>query len=435
MIRRIQALNYRCFHYADVTLDGSFHVLVGPNASGKSTLFDVVAFLGDFVADGLEAAVKKRTRNFQDLVWGRPKCDPGFELALEFDIPEAIKDKLPDGGDYRLFRYEVAIREGDDGLCCIGSEGGFLVPRLSSTRSRSGPFTYPFGQPGRSFPSKGPIPESILTDKNKWDLKWVFYKPAEGEDRFSSETSTSFLLPTWMTSIAFGRRRSTLGNLPESPEHFPVTTHVKRILGTGLCKLFLDSHRLRQASPPDGRRALFLPDGSNLPWAVQRLRETNDEKFEEWLRHVRTALREIEGIRVVEREEDRHAYLMIRYATKVEVPSWAVSDGTLRLLALTLAAYLPNRDTIYLMEEPENGIHPLAVETLYQSLASVYDSQVLIATHSPVFLRCAEPKEILCFAKNEEGATDIIRGDLHPLLLGWKNSADTDLLFASEIIG
>ena len=43
MIRRIQALNYRCLRYADVRLD-RFHVLVGPNASGKSTLFDVVAF-------------------------------------------------------------------------------------------------------------------------------------------------------------------------------------------------------------------------------------------------------------------------------------------------------------------------------------------------------------------------------------------------------
>lgn len=71
MIRRIQALNYRCLRYADVTLD-RFHVLVGPNASGKSTLLDVVAFLGDVVSEGLVEAVEKRTRNFQDLVWKRP---------------------------------------------------------------------------------------------------------------------------------------------------------------------------------------------------------------------------------------------------------------------------------------------------------------------------------------------------------------------------
>ena len=55
MIRRIQALNYRCLRYVDVSLD-RFHVLIGPNASGKSTLFDAIAFLGDLVRDGLERA-------------------------------------------------------------------------------------------------------------------------------------------------------------------------------------------------------------------------------------------------------------------------------------------------------------------------------------------------------------------------------------------
>ena len=179
----------------------------------------------------------------------------------------------------------------------------------------------------------------------------------------------------------------------------------------------------------------FVPDGSNLPWAIQTLRDLDPDKFREWLNHVRTALREIEDIRIVQREDDRHAYLMLRHATGVEVPSWTVSDGTLRLLALTLVAYLPDSGRIYLMEEPENGIHPMAIETVYQSLASVYDSQVLVATHSPVFLSCAEPDEILCFAKNEDGATDIVLGSRHPRLEDWKSSADLNLLFASEVLG
>jgi hypothetical protein len=33
---------------------------------------------------------------------------------------------------------------------------------------------------------------------------------------------------------------------------------------------------------------------------------------------------------------------MIRYKNGIEVPSWALSDGTLRLLALTLLAYVPD---------------------------------------------------------------------------------------------
>lgn len=126
---------------------------------------------------------------------------------------------------------------------------------------------------------------------------------------------------------------------------------------------------------------------------------------------------------------------MLRHVAGVEVPSWAVSDGTLRLLALTLAAYLPDSGKICLMEEPENGIHPMAIETVYQSLVSVYDSQVLVATHSPIFLSCAAPEEILCFAKNKRGATDIISGHRHPRLAEWKGSADITQLFASEVFG
>ena len=114
------------------------------------------------------------------------------------------------------------------------------------------------------------------------------------------------------------------------------------------------------------------------------------------------------------------------------VPSWLVSDGTLRLLALTLLAYLPEQDSIYLIEEPENGIHPKAVEGVFQSLSSVYQGQVLVATHSPLFLGLAEPSQLLCFAKNPSGAVDIVSGDKHPALQNWRGEMDLcGILFLS----
>ena len=106
MISRIQALNYRCLRHVDIHLD-SFHILVGPNASGKSTLLDVIGFLSDLVRGGLVEAMEKRTQNFQDLVWNRPKRNMGFELAVEFDVPPRIVDALPDEIDRQRLRYEV----------------------------------------------------------------------------------------------------------------------------------------------------------------------------------------------------------------------------------------------------------------------------------------------------------------------------------------
>ncbi|MBM4388409.1 MAG: ATP-binding protein, partial [Deltaproteobacteria bacterium] len=118
-----------------------------------------------------------------------------------------------------------------------------------------------------------------------------------------------------------------------------------------------------------------------------------------------------------------------------KVPSWMASDGTLRLLALTLPAYLKNFKGVYLIEEPENGVHPRAMETAYQSLSSVYDAQILLATHSPIILSMVEPSNVLCFAKTGEGATDIVNGEQHPKLKHWKGDPNLSVLFAGGVLG
>ena len=149
----------------------------------------------------------------------------------------------------------------------------------------------------------------------------------------------------------------------------------------------------------------------------------------------RTVLSDLKDIRVVEREDDRSMYLMLVYTTGVEVPSWMASDGTMRFLVITLIAYLPHAGELYLLEEPENGVHPLALHAIYDSLSSAYESQVLVATHSPAFLQLSNPDEVLCVAKNGEGATDVIRGADHPILRDWRESVDMNVLFATGVIG
>ena len=105
------------------------------------------------------------------------------------------------------------------------------------------------------------------------------------------------------------------------------------------------------------------------------------------------------------------------------------------MLALTILAYLPDIEGTLLIEEPENGIHPKAIETVFQSLSSVYNAQVLIATHSPVIISAAHIENILCFAKSTEGATDVINGNDHPDLKEWKGETPLDVLFASGVLG
>ena len=423
MITSVDALNYRCLRYLQQDL-GSFHVLVGPNASGKTTFLDVVAFLGRLVADGLDAAVSERSQNFQDLVWNR---EGGvFELALEARIPEP-KQKLVNQGGKHAFgavRYEVQV-----GLDAESGESGIFSERVVLKAARVG---VPVARNG-VFPFARLPAKTILTSKVKREARTVLTKKQGGNDYFYSEV-TPESGKGWFPSIKLGPKKSALGNLPEDEAKFPVATWLKSFLSVGVQQLMLNSLLIRKASPP-GQSRTFKPDGSNLPWVVSDLQKRAETRVRDWIGHVQTALPDLEGLRIVDREDDRHKYLVLQYRDGLEVPSWMASDGTLRLLALTLPAYLPDLSGVFLIEEPENGIHPRAVETVFQSLSSVYGAQILMATHSPVILSIVQPRQVLCFSKTDDGATDIVNGSEQPALKDWRGETNLGVLFAGGVLG
>jgi hypothetical protein len=72
---------------------------------------------------------------------------------------------------------------------------------------------------------------------------------------------------------------------------------------------------------------------------------------------------------------------------------------------------------------------------MFQSLSSVYDAQILLATHSPVILSVVKAGDVLCFAKTAEGATDIVPGNDHPSLKEWQGETNLGVLFAAGVLG
>ena len=129
-----------------------------------------------------------------------------------------------------------------------------------------------------------------------------------------------------------GDVRSTLGNLPESPETMPVASALKSVLETGVRLLRLDAQALGRPCPPRLAHSDLAPDGGNLPWVVKRLRDEHRGNFDSWLKRVRDAVPGLKDIEVAERAEDRHAYVVLRYEDGLAVPSRLESEGVLRLL-------------------------------------------------------------------------------------------------------
>jgi hypothetical protein len=287
---------------------------------------------------------------------------------------------------------------------------------------------------GSLFPALRDPPPTIVQPVNQPGSQSVVTKHRGGNDNFYGEIRNETGGKGWIPTFKLGPRRSALANLPEDETRFPAATWLKALLSDGVDQMVLDSQAMRRASPPGQSRA-FKTDGSNLPWVVDTLQSRSPERYRDWIAHLRTALSDLEDVRTVERADDRHRYLMLRYRGGLEVPSWTASDGTLRLLALTLLAYIPGLEGVYLIEEPENGVHPRAVETMYQSLSNVYDAQVLLATHSPIILSLVEPSQLLCFAKAADGATDIVLGTQHPTLKEWRGETSLGTLFAAGVLG
>ncbi len=426
MIQRIEALGYRALRYVSRSVEG-FQVLVGPNASGKSTFLDVVAFLGDVLRGGVDRAVEgdaslgipMRAPDLQHLVWLRK--GPRFELAVELAIPPGIQERL-ENPRWKLIRYEVAV-VGNKGLE-LAAENLWLRPE------RKGPGKQPVQK--ELFPDPEEPPESIVRRhgaKSPQGWRKVVSRGREPENvYFYSETTR------WNNPFKLAPEKSALANLPEDPKKFPGAIWARNLLMEGVQRITLSSRAMRNPSPP-GRAKGFLPDGSNLPWVIHELEHKHPDRLKRWIGHLKEAIPDLVGVTTREREEDRHRYLVLRFENGLQAPSWLVSDGTLRLMALTLLAYAPMVSGVYLIEEPENGIHPRAVENAFQSLSSVYDAQVLAATHSPILLSLAEPKQILCFARNPEGATDIVRGDEHPALRTWKGTVELGTLFSGGVLG
>ena len=73
-----------------------------------------------------------------------------------------------------------------------------------------------------------------------------------------------------------------------------------------------------------------------------------------------------------------------------------LSDGTLRFICLTTALLQPDPPSTIIIDEPELGLHPYAIEILAELIeATAGKTQLIISTQSPALVDYFEPKDII----------------------------------------
>ncbi|GAB4200168.1 MAG: ATP-binding protein [Sandaracinaceae bacterium] len=422
MITRIDATNYRCFEKLSIAT-GKFGVVAGANGSGKTTLLDIPVLLGDLLRSRsvssafMEPLLNRgpRASTLSELCFRHN--GGSFSLGIEAKLPDHVRDEViklstpavqKDASKHPThLRYELRFYVSEHQLA-VQNEYLFL-------------FTHSDAYEAQRLPIQG---ENASRD----DWYFIIERAYGGDTTFRPEGK--------------GARRAakiddTLPALPrlqfESKKEFPAATWLLNLLLDGV--VFFDPtwSKLRAASQPGLKRSRLLSSGENLPWLAMRLQDDDPERFALWVSHVRMALPQITAIRVREREEDHYAYFRVTYEAGFEVTSSGLSEGTLRILALTLLAYIEDAPRLLVVEEPENSIHPQAIEIVLQSLRSLYDSQVWVSTHSPVVLATAKLPELLITRLARSGAAEVLPGDEHPRLANWKGAIDLGSLFATGV--
>ena len=164
------------------------------------------------------------------------------------------------------------------------------------------------------------------------------------------------------------------------------------------------------------------PNGAHLPATLYDLAQATQRSHPGGERDVyaRVANRLselVENVRSIGVDVDDKRQLLSIVMTDLqntEHVASALSDGTLRFLALTVMESDPGSRRLLCLEEPENGMHPLRISALIELLRELavdvdepVDAdnplrQVIINTHSPSVVACV-PDDALLMAHVARG--------------------------------
>ena len=403
-ITKVWAKNFRSIEYAELELD-PLTVLVGPNASGKSNLLDVIGFLSDAVRDGLETAVNRRGGIDSIGRRGPDGTVLGPELCFRFD---SSRDVLEYGfelstvgqGNYKVlseFATLVATNR-EFGSCEVEIVDGHMTrPGLTAVTSP---------EPSNEIDEEGSVERfrARLIEHFKRGFDYQNLHLMTGEHG----GVTSNLM--WFTTA-----HSAEGGLPYSDLHFALQRENRVLPRARLYHIFpnllREPRKLADSHP-------LMSDGENLG-SVLRDMIQKESRFLPDLKHaLNYAVPGITDIRVsragsfqvVELKHDdgrngRGTWFDLSYE----------SDGTIRLLAMLTALFQEPSLPLIGLEEPELAIHPGAMAVLAENMVEAsLRGQVVVATHSPDLID-RMPVESLRAVSAESGSTKVGRIASHQL--------------------
>lgn len=402
MLTRLKVSGFKNLVDVDVRF-GSFTCVAGANGVGKSNLFDAIRFLSA-IADRplIDAALsvrdeKGRTADVRSL-FHRFGDEYANEMSFEAEmiIPAEGVDDLGQQAKASItfLRYSLTLAyRSDDSLRSLGSleiiKEELIHINLGDAKKN---LLFPHSVEWRKSAVKGKRTSSFISTEN--DQKKTVIKLHQDGVKGKPLSRLAVNLPRTVLSVA---------NAAESP-----TVLLARREMQSWRLLQLEPSALRQPDEFTSPTKLDM-DGSHLAATLYHLARLNknhstnelteDEAESQVYSQVANRLAELindVGEVKIDRDEKRQLLtLIVTNRDGTSHPARALSDGTLRFLALAILALDPEAKGLLCLEEPENGIHPARIPKILQLLQDIATDvdypididnplrQVIINTHSP----------------------------------------------------
>ncbi|UOD31714.1 AAA family ATPase [Massilia violaceinigra] len=386
MLTRLKVSGFKSMEAAEVRF-GPFTCIAGANGSGKSNLFDAILFL-KHLADWpfVEAATRIRNSDRQraSLAALFTRSASGQADLIEFDADLLVGATVKD--DFgRVARPKVSFLHYRLGLRYVAASGE--RPEAIALAYESLDFV-PKGEARRrlGFPLSQAFFDSVYLGTSRSDFIYMdAHDPAMvrvRQDGAGAGQPISIPLAT--------AERTILSNINTIDR--PTALAARREMQSW-SSLHLESSALRQ--PDDFMAASTVsPSGAHMPATLDRLKKCDAVSSQ-----LARLLPDVKRLSVDVDERRQIKTLFLELVGGVRHEARALSDGTLRFLALAIIGADPQAGGLLCIEEPENGIHPSRIASLLHLLTTMgCDTgeavgpdnplrQVIVATHSPLFVQ------------------------------------------------
>ena len=365
MLRRLRIWEFKAYKQADdIPLEG-LTALIGANGSGKTTILQAIQLLGGLVQGTLPQYLES--------------------LGMEYrDLPHNL------GGGLR-FGVEASFGTGQELRWRVDLE----------TRRRPGIATEEVVR--RDAPTtKRPAGEVTLLHREGRQM-WRLDEKSGRQEKVQQTLASS-----WLTALTDASKKEK--------ERFKDLVALAT-WASGVRSYTLDPSALRSTQRGSEDVDDLGASGSHLARFLDSLRRRDSAAYERVIERVQRCYPRLQSL-TIKRSQFGWQTLFVteRWGSKaITFNARQVSDGLLRLLAISALHELPAPPSMILIDELENGLHPHLLGGLIQMLQSLVDgskgqTQVVFTTHSPVALNFVNRMEqVLLVSRRQDGVARITR--------------------------